>query len=449
MYKVSSTNACGCNGVTLVNRITPKLAYGGKLSDSLSTSKEIPKRFQEWNLSQALYATMGGFAVDSTSFWRQSRITFTPAGILELAQLGILPCVSAEDIEDKSKADTLAKFIVVLHATWFLVQAVARTVSGLPLTLLEIHTVAHVICTFVIYGLWFQKPYNVNRPTLFQDDRIIDLAALFALNRREFYCDRQILSCSSKDELVLQDVSPTDVQSNTLLELLPCLRRKSRDTRTLLHKSNHLKRANRAIHHMRAKGSHFQWSHSPIDHGPSYKKCYAVFNRKNHKIDGKADQEEKQEFDDEPRNFPTTAQWTFSLVGAGYAALHLIAWNAHFPSILEMWFWRVAALSLVIAPWVLVMPALCKKLDYWVWGERIGISAGPSKGLTIRTLVSKACRGLLAGVKLVAKVLAVLALPLYPWVRMYFIVEAVLGLRAPPVGAYESVEWTGFIPHFS
>jgi hypothetical protein len=36
---------------------------------------------------------------------------------------------------------------------------------------------------------------------------------------------------------------------------------------------------------------------------------------------------------------------------------------------------------------------------------------------------------------------------LYPVARLYIAVEVFASLRAPPVGTYVTVSWTGFIPH--
>jgi len=61
-----------------------------------------------------------------------------------LAQRGGIPDVSREDIEDKSKADALVKTLVLLQATWMLLLVIGRLLAHLPVTLLEVNTVAHV-----------------------------------------------------------------------------------------------------------------------------------------------------------------------------------------------------------------------------------------------------------------------------------------------------------------
>jgi hypothetical protein len=72
------------------------------------------------------------------------RATITARGMALLAKCGHLPKILEGDIADKSKANNLAKFLVVLQASWMLLQVLARLIVRLPVTLLEVNTVAHV-----------------------------------------------------------------------------------------------------------------------------------------------------------------------------------------------------------------------------------------------------------------------------------------------------------------
>ena len=69
-----------------------------------------------------------------------------------------------EEIEDKGKSDWLAKSLVLLQTSWFVVQCIARAKEHLPITHLEIVTLAYAAMNFVIYIFWWNKPLNVNRP---------------------------------------------------------------------------------------------------------------------------------------------------------------------------------------------------------------------------------------------------------------------------------------------
>ena len=68
------------------------------------------------------------------------------------------------EIMDKGKSDWLAKSLVLLQTSWFVVQCVARGVKHLPVTHLEIVTLAYAAMNFVIFTFWWKKPRNVHRP---------------------------------------------------------------------------------------------------------------------------------------------------------------------------------------------------------------------------------------------------------------------------------------------
>ena len=68
------------------------------------------------------------------------------------------------EIKDREKSDWLAKSLVLLQTSWFVMQCIARAIEHLPITHLEIVTLAYAVVNFVIYIFWWNKPLNVNRP---------------------------------------------------------------------------------------------------------------------------------------------------------------------------------------------------------------------------------------------------------------------------------------------
>ena len=68
------------------------------------------------------------------------------------------------EIKDKGKSDWLAKSLVLLQTSWFIMQCIARAIEHLPVTHLEIVTLAYAAMNFVIYVFWWNKPLNVDRP---------------------------------------------------------------------------------------------------------------------------------------------------------------------------------------------------------------------------------------------------------------------------------------------
>ncbi|KAH9214341.1 hypothetical protein DL95DRAFT_281242, partial [Leptodontidium sp. 2 PMI_412] len=123
----------------------------------------------EWTPEQAFFAVMGGFAIEvdfsnsqtQTNTPRLERRLVTTEGVIQLAKLGLIPSISTSEIQERSKADVIAKIFVLAQITWFGMQVVGRLAGKLPLTLLEVHTAVHVVCTIGIYLLWLKKPYDV------------------------------------------------------------------------------------------------------------------------------------------------------------------------------------------------------------------------------------------------------------------------------------------------
>ena len=143
-------------------------------SDPEGMSSSEYRLTNPWTRTHSFYANMGGFAFDLEGTClsegdiftsKRSRLTVTPRGMALLARCGYLPKISKEDILDKSKADSLSKVLSVLQALWMLVQISGRLIARLPVTLLEVNTLAHILCALIIYLLWWDKPKLINEAT--------------------------------------------------------------------------------------------------------------------------------------------------------------------------------------------------------------------------------------------------------------------------------------------
>jgi len=111
---------------------------------------------------------MGGFVIrtqDEDEWILDDGRVVTPKGILEMARLEQLPEVNVESIHRRSKTDVLSKAVVVIQATWMLIQILGRKFAQLPITLLEINTVAHVGVALSLYVVWWKKPQDVEEYT--------------------------------------------------------------------------------------------------------------------------------------------------------------------------------------------------------------------------------------------------------------------------------------------
>lgn len=67
--------------------------------------------------------------------------------------------ITPETISDKSKVNAVGKGLVCIQVTWMVIQCIARKSAGYPLSLLELHTMVHVVCALIIYILWMRVSY--------------------------------------------------------------------------------------------------------------------------------------------------------------------------------------------------------------------------------------------------------------------------------------------------
>lgn len=72
--------------------------------------------------------------------------------------------ISKEEIKDKGRGDALSKGLILIQTTWFILQCIARKVEHLPITELELVTLAFAALNFVTYTVWWKKPLNVDCP---------------------------------------------------------------------------------------------------------------------------------------------------------------------------------------------------------------------------------------------------------------------------------------------
>ena len=97
-----------------------------------------------------------------------------------------------------------------------------------------------------------------------------------------------------------------------------------------------------------------------------------------------------------------------------FGSVHLASWNSRLPSTIELWMWRGSSLYCVIyAGFVALMIFLGDKPRY-------------NDALAIIILFGS---------------------PVYVIIRIYMIVEVFISLRALPASAFQSVQWSSFLPH--
>jgi hypothetical protein len=83
-----------------------------------------------------------------------------------------------DDIRDKSKASSMTKLVALVQIVWFVIQLVGRAVQQLPTSLMEMFTLAVVICSTVSYAVWWHKPLDVAKPIKLETIGYVDIAEL-------------------------------------------------------------------------------------------------------------------------------------------------------------------------------------------------------------------------------------------------------------------------------
>ena len=126
-------------------------------------------------MAHGFFIIMGGFHLfersseeknDTKSISQEDDVPLHPLLASDLIQdhLYSFAMPTEAEIKDRGKGDWLAKCLVLVQTSWFVMQCIARAVERLPVTHLEIVTLAYAAMNFVIYIFWWNKPLNVTRP---------------------------------------------------------------------------------------------------------------------------------------------------------------------------------------------------------------------------------------------------------------------------------------------
>jgi hypothetical protein len=72
--------------------------------------------------------------------------------------------IEVDDIKERSNGDALSKGVGLVQGLWFTTQCLARVHQHLPVTELEVATLAFVTVNIPVWLLWWDKPLDVQRP---------------------------------------------------------------------------------------------------------------------------------------------------------------------------------------------------------------------------------------------------------------------------------------------
>lgn len=109
-----------------------------------------------------------------------------------------------------------------------------------------------------------------------------------------------------------------------------------------------------------------------------------------------------------------------------YGAVHIAAWNDHFPSSIEKYMWRILAIYIAASGllWLLInlLAHFSKTIDQY-WDKVVALRVHWTSYLVL---------GFLCSVYGVA----------YAVARIFLVVEAFITIRKLPVAAYQTPDWT-------
>ena len=233
---------------------------------------------------------------------------------------------SEEGIRDLSKADSAAKLISLIQASWFVVQSIMRAAHGLPLAQLESMTLSYIPLFAVTYFFWWDKPKDIRTPS------IVDLPPMRPDQKHIF----ESMACSNKfdDEGMEYQATHWNVWY-----LTPRVFEKEAEDKAIRKaRERAAEKAAQAVAERAAKRSQDNRK--------------LVVTQENSISEG--EDQNPEDIQIELPKETVVAHWDpnlyrskiwplICLFGVSFGALHLISWNTVFPTTVELWLWRISA----------------------------------------------------------------------------------------------------------
>ena len=336
------------------------------------------------------------------------------------------PIATREEIQDKSKGDAVTKALVVLQTTWFLLQCAARGSQHLALTELELATAAFALLNIAIYALWWDKP--------------LDVQCHIVVHRRSArHGAREASPEQNPDPEGRQPLEESGVASRQewdywlgarssslawLGDVWDGLRREFRDVWVAWRSECRglwardlwvgLRSEFREVRvGLRIRNAFRGWGWTDVRDGLS-----SVVQPFFEMMDGSNDDVDETFF-----VVGTRERWDVPsvsgmiLVTMVFGGIHCVAWSFHFPSPTEQLLWRISSIAITGVPLA------------FIGIKFIYDQLHPTKTGTI------------------LEITLLLLLFLYPVSRVVLLVLCLSTLRSLPPSAYQTVQWTTFLPH--
>jgi hypothetical protein len=287
--------------------------------------------------------------------------------------------LSKENIRDKSNADWNVKLFAFLQVSWFVAQSIMRTSHNLPLAQLETMTLSYVPLYAVTLFFWWNKPKDILYPSL------VDLPRMTAEQKTVFeamavsndfdneHVGKQdsiwaiwkltprVFEKEARDK-AMQEIEQAHVQRTEQIKI--AMQQPEDDKASTQHSEQEkgsIQKSKDAKSPTQITEQNIDISH--VELRTSEKLLRRMTTGLNTRSNTHHDQQQPQKRD---RIIPTHPRervlgywdpqlyhsklWPLTcLFGASFGALHLISWNTQFPTVVEQWLWRAAAITSIVS----------------------------------------------------------------------------------------------------
>ncbi|KAJ6565530.1 hypothetical protein DFH09DRAFT_1473605 [Mycena vulgaris] len=146
-------------GMMLVAVIAPELMVGFAVRQ-LVVAWKFSRKFKV-TLAHGFFFSMGGFVSRAGHPITTMKQLDGPIGQQYQDEICV---VKANYIMGRGKGDVLSKGIALTQGLWFITQCLARVHQHLPVTELEVATLAFAVVNVFIWLIWWKKPLDVEQP---------------------------------------------------------------------------------------------------------------------------------------------------------------------------------------------------------------------------------------------------------------------------------------------
>lgn len=158
-FHYASAIAKRCNQAFAAKRAQSSKEVGPQ-KEQADAPEDDEIELQSWSLIQGFCIQMDGLQLRTRDDWVY---TVSSKNVVSLIEAGVIRPrdLESDEIEDRAKADAAAKLFAVLQSSWVVVNILARAAYHLPISPIEITTVAYVVCAAFSYGLWWYMPRDM------------------------------------------------------------------------------------------------------------------------------------------------------------------------------------------------------------------------------------------------------------------------------------------------